>query len=233
MTDGDDAAARSADQPGLLLTTPAGSRFHFDPGALCLELLTTGGPGPYARYEVLHRPADLAAWLPGSRLGLPADAARISPAELTAVRALRDALWRLAAARAQGRTGGPEDHAVLNRAAEHPPLVPRIAPDGTAAAPLPADGAQLASTFARDAIALLTGPHADRVRECGADNCQLIFVDTSRPGRRRWCSMERCGNRHKVRALRARRESEEVPGSPSPAAHSGRAQADRPSESMA
>ncbi|MFE4976657.1 CGNR zinc finger domain-containing protein [Kitasatospora sp. NPDC056651] len=233
MTDGDDSAARSADQPGLLLTTPAGSRFHFDPGALCLELLTTGGPGPYARYEALHRPADLAAWLPRSRLRLPADAVRVSPAELTTTRTLRDALWRLAAARAHGGTGEPEDYAVLNRAAEHPPLVPRIAPDGTAAAPLPADGAQLASTFARDAIALLAGPHADRVRECGADDCRLIFVDTSRPGRRRWCSMERCGNRHKVRALRARRESDEVPGSPSRTADSGRAQADRPSESMA
>ncbi|MEE1805114.1 CGNR zinc finger domain-containing protein, partial [Streptomyces sp. BE133] len=28
--------------------------------------------------------------------------------------------------------------------------------------------------------------------------------DTSRPGRRRWCAMERCGNLHKVRAHRAR-----------------------------
>ncbi|MBD0670385.1 CGNR zinc finger domain-containing protein [Streptomyces sp. CBMA156] len=230
MTEGDD---------GLVLTTPGGGRFHFDPGALCLELLTTGGPGPYARYEVLHRPADLAGWLPLSRLRLPAEAVRISPAGLACTRALRDALWRLAAAHARGATGTPEDYAVLNRAAEHPPLVPRIAPDGTAATPLPADGAQLASAFARDAIALLTGPYADRVRECGAHDCPLIFVDTSRPGRRRWCSMERCGNRHKVRALRARRDSAE----PSPAAAvplppaasptgSGRVAADRPSESM-
>ncbi|KJS55624.1 zf-CGNR multi-domain protein [Streptomyces rubellomurinus subsp. indigoferus] len=205
------------DAAGLLLTTPAGTSFHFDPGALCLELLTTGGPGEYARYEVLHQPSDLAAWLPRSRLRLPAGAVRITADQLAAARTLRDALWRLAAARAHGAPGDPADYAVLNRAAEHPPLVPRIAPDGTPAAPLPADGAQLASTLARDAIALLTGPYADRVRECGAHNCQLVFVDTSRPGRRRWCSMERCGNRHKVRALRARREPEPAPapGSPS------------------
>ncbi|NEE48667.1 CGNR zinc finger domain-containing protein, partial [Streptomyces sp. SID8455] len=42
------------------------------------------------------------------------------------------------------------------------------------------------------------------IRTCGADDCRLLFVDTSRPGKRRWCSMERCGNRHKVRAHRAR-----------------------------
>ncbi len=206
--------------PGLVLHSPGGARFHFDPGTLCLELLPTGGPGPYARYEVLHRPADLVEWLGQSRLGLPPGAVRISDAQLTAVRALRDALWRLTAARARGATvpsdaatdpaSGAADYAVLNRAAARPPLAPQIAPDGTATAPLPGDGDQLASTVARDAIALFTGPHADRIRECGADDCQLLFVDTSRPGRRRWCSMERCGNRHKVRALRARREQNDA-----------------------
>jgi predicted RNA-binding Zn ribbon-like protein len=65
------------------------------------------------------------------------------------------------------------------------------------------------STIARDAVELFTGRFADRIRECGAHDCYLIFVDTSRPGRRRWCAMERCGNRHKVRALRARRDTEE------------------------
>ncbi|MFD8695878.1 CGNR zinc finger domain-containing protein [Kitasatospora purpeofusca] len=196
---------------GLVLHYPGGARFHFDPGTLCLELLPTGGPGPYARYEILHRPSDLLEWLGQSRLGLPADAVRISDDQLAAVRTLRDALRRLTAARASGgrAPADPADHTVLNRAAARPPLAPQIAPDGTAAPPLPGDGDQLASTLARDAIALFTGPYADRIRECGADDCQLLFVDTSRPGRRRWCSMERCGNRHKVRALRARRERPE------------------------
>ncbi|WP_406201873.1 CGNR zinc finger domain-containing protein [Kitasatospora sp. NBC_01560] len=208
--------AVEAPASGLVLHTPGGAEYLFDPGALCLELLTTGGPGPYARYEILHRPADLVTWLGLSRLGparpatAPAGSAPpavdISPEQLSGIRALRDALWRLAAARAHDAAGAPTDYAVLNRAAAHPPLVPQITPAGDAAPPLPADGDQLASTVARDAIALLTGPHADRIRECGADDCYLIFVDTSRPGRRRWCSMERCGNRHKVRALRARRD---------------------------
>ncbi|GAB3952125.1 hypothetical protein GCM10027614_55290 [Micromonospora vulcania] len=70
---------------------------------------------------------------------------------------------------------------------------------------LPADGRQALASIARDAVELFSGPYADRIRECGADNCYLVFVDTSRPGRRRWCAMERCGNRHKIRSLRARR----------------------------
>ncbi|MFJ8432021.1 CGNR zinc finger domain-containing protein [Kitasatospora sp. NPDC094019] len=197
--------------PGLVLQSPGGTRFHFDPGALCLELLPTGGPGRHSRYEILHQPSDLLKWLEESRLALPPGTVRISDDQLTAVRALRDTLWRLTAARASGTRAPdePADHALLNRTAARPPLAPQIAPDGTSAPPLPGDGDQLASTLARDAIALFTGPHAHRIRECGADNCQLLFVDTSRPGRRRWCSMERCGNRHKVRALRARRERPE------------------------
>jgi predicted RNA-binding Zn ribbon-like protein len=33
----------------------------------------------------------------------------------------------------------------------------------------------------------------------------MIYRDESRTGTRRWCSMQRCGNRAKVRAHRARR----------------------------
>ncbi|MGW2562788.1 hypothetical protein ACWCXB_26770, partial [Streptomyces sp. NPDC001514] len=36
--------------PGLTLRTPEGRSYRFDPGALCLELLPTGGPGALARY---------------------------------------------------------------------------------------------------------------------------------------------------------------------------------------
>ncbi|HYN73862.1 MAG TPA: CGNR zinc finger domain-containing protein [Nakamurella sp.] len=61
------------------------------------------------------------------------------------------------------------------------------------------------SAVARDALEVLTGTTAGRLRECEADDCGLLFLDTSRPGSRRWCSMERCGNRHKVRELRSRR----------------------------
>jgi len=71
-----------------------------------------------------------------------------------------------------------------------------------------ASGSELLATIARDAVDLLTGPMVHRIRMCSGQRCYLIYVDTSRPGRRRLCSMEHCGNRHKVRALRARRSKE-------------------------
>jgi predicted RNA-binding Zn ribbon-like protein len=64
---------------------------------------------------------------------------------------------------------------------------------------------EILGLIARDAIELLTGPQRERLRECAAQDCRGIYVDTS-PGRtRRWCSAARCGNRARVAAHRARR----------------------------
>lgn len=206
-----ETAAGSA--PGMILQPPRGAAFRFDPGALCLELLLTGGPGELARFETLHRPADLADWAARSRLS-PAPEVQVTELELATARVVRDAILTAARARAHGEDPRPEDLGPVNAAAATLPLTPLFEPSapGGRRWARPSTGEQLLATVARDAIELFTGPYAHRIRECGADNCQLIFVDTSRPGRRRWCSMERCGNRHKIRALRAREETREEKG---------------------
>ncbi len=193
----------AAATPGLILRSHTGVAYRFDPGALCLELLTTGGPGPYRRWEVLHAPSDLAAWVRRSRLD-PTPVLRTSTAELAQAHELRDALFRVVLAHTRHEGLPAADLEAINAAAARPALVPAIGPDGErqwAGAPT---GTNLVATVARDAVDLLTGPFAHRVRTCAASDCELVFVDTSRPGRRRWCSMEHCGNRHKVRASRAR-----------------------------
>ncbi|MFI1162134.1 CGNR zinc finger domain-containing protein [Streptomyces sp. NPDC020801] len=189
--------------PGLALVSYEGKPYRFDPGALCLELLTTGGPGPFARHEVLRTPADLVAWADRSRLAGGLELT-VGEDEVERARAFRDALFLLTADRAHGRPPAPAHLDLVNETAAHPPLVSRLTPAGTRAWASGATGSQLLSTVARDAIDLFTGPYADRVRECGAHDCHLLFADTSRPGRRRWCAMEHCGNREKVRAHRAR-----------------------------
>jgi predicted RNA-binding Zn ribbon-like protein len=49
------------------------------------------------------------------------------------------------------------------------------------------------------AVQLLTGPHVSRIRRCAAENCDWMFLDTSKRGNRRWCDMSVCGNRAKAR----------------------------------
>ncbi|MFD0414279.1 CGNR zinc finger domain-containing protein [Streptomyces sp. NPDC127108] len=183
---------------------PDGQVYRFDPGVLCLELLATGGPGEFARFETLREPSDLTAWAAASRLG-GCPELTVTEAELAAVRDLRDALFLFTADHAHGRPWNPRHLAALNAAAAEPPLTARIEPDGTRAWAPGGTGTQLLATVARDAVDLFTGPYAPRVRECAAHDCFLLFVDTSRPGRRRWCAMERCGNRAKARTHRATR----------------------------
>lgn len=45
-----------------------------------------------------------------------------------------------------------------------------------------------------------------RIRNCEHQECQLYFVDTSKSGKRRWCSMEICGNRQKAAEFYARKK---------------------------
>ncbi|HIC80680.1 MAG TPA: hypothetical protein EYP07_06905, partial [Kiloniellaceae bacterium] len=58
----------------------------------------------------------------------------------------------------------------------------------------------LQAVLAISAAALLTDPRdRARIKICPGDNCGWLFVDETRNARRRWCSMETCGNRAKAR----------------------------------
>ena len=58
---------------------------------------------------------------------------------------------------------------------------------------------------ALSAVEVLTSGELDRLGQCGGPDCGWLFLDTSRNHRRLWCDMRDCGNRAKVRRLRARR----------------------------
>jgi len=62
----------------------------------------------------------------------------------------------------------------------------------------------LLAAIARSAAELIAEGATSRLRICSNPGCGLFFYDTSRTRRRRWCSMSRCGNRHKVAAFSRR-----------------------------
>ncbi len=198
------------------MTGGDGVTYLFDPGSFCLELLLTGGPPPWDRHEILHTPADLTGWLTGSRLALGqplgADDLRIRPAELRRVRELRDALWRAVPAVIRGDLPAAGDVAVINAGAGEPPRTRLDPATGVRDWAAPVTGTQVLGAAAREAIELLGTDLSSRVRQCEGVRCYLIFLDTSRPGNRRWCSMQRCGNRHKVNSYRRRQPGREPDG---------------------
>ena len=117
--------------------------------------------------------------------------------------------WR--SRRRSGQAIDAGDIALVNGWAAKPPPVERLTlgADGRlAAAGVAQTAAALLALVARDAVELLTGPLRDRIRECEGHGCTVLFVDASRGGRRRWCSMDVCGARSKMAAYRRRRQTD-------------------------
>ncbi|SEK79228.1 CGNR zinc finger domain-containing protein [Rhodococcus maanshanensis] len=192
----------------VTLVAADGARFSVVGGATCIDFLYTGGLGERARWETLHSPHDLAAWASASQLiraSIPPEGVEVGPADLAEAIALREVLWRSINRLADGQPVAEADVDALNVVAARPDLAPRLSA-GVVAVASPVTAARVLASVARDAVALVGGPLAGRVRRCAADDCALVFVDTSRPGARRWCAMSRCGNRDKARTRR-RRES--------------------------
>jgi len=68
----------------------------------------------------------------------------------------------------------------------------------------PCDLDLVTARVAEAAVALITSDRLADVKQCDGPRCGWLFVDESRTHRRRWCSMEDCGNRAKVRRFRQR-----------------------------
>jgi putative stress-induced transcription regulator/CGNR zinc finger protein len=196
------------------------SDWVWDGGRSSLDLLNTVRDRSRRARETLRGPADLAAWL--REASLLGDASDPGEDDLNAARRLRAAIDTLTFPPDPPDPPDPAEHragpqaakaleaakdavAVVNAAAAHAPLGPRLALSGDGHAfvvpPRPSVAAAL-GRIALDAIELLGGD--EQLRVCAADDCGIRFVDRSPSGNRQWCSMRRCGNRLKARRHYAR-----------------------------
>ncbi|MCT9010626.1 CGNR zinc finger domain-containing protein [Streptomyces rhizosphaerihabitans] len=182
----------------------ASYELRFDSGRICLDLTATTHPE-----ERLDSADRLRGWVVASGL-VPAGT------PLTGV----DATWLLGFQELRGHIaqlvrgeldGRPADSALarVNAVALAAPPAPWAvrADDGSLRRGLhtPPNCAELVSVVARDVLDLLTDPPARAsLRQCEGDNCPIVYLDTSRGRRRRWCSSEVCGNRERVARHRRR-----------------------------
>jgi predicted RNA-binding Zn ribbon-like protein len=174
--------------------------FRFRGGHVALDLAATlaARRKPEPR-ELLASPADLDRWLISS--GLTRKAPRATVADVELARELRETIYALASGQ-----GTPQDtraaREALNAVAALPAARPRLGASGEL---LREGNAQdLLATIARMSVELFGGPEHERIRQCEGEGCALLFLDLSRTGSRRWCSMAGCGNRAKARAFRRR-----------------------------
>ncbi|MGY3202022.1 CGNR zinc finger domain-containing protein [Streptomyces sp. TE5632] len=187
-------------------TVTAPHELRFDTGRICLDLLASTHPE-----ERLGSVEAVCAWITGSGL-VPAGTplAHADGSWPTAFRELRGHLARLVRGRpAPGTPAYARALARVNDLARAAPPAPRAVPGDDGALVRRLDGqpgsAALLAVIARDAVDLLTDPLARAsLRQCEGDNCPIVYLDTSRGRRRRWCSSEICGNRERVARHRRR-----------------------------
>ena len=149
--------------------------------------------------DLLDTPAELNAWLRAQarRLSWTGSA---STADWRAVRALREALAELFRARRERSRPATAAVAKVSHALSAPSARVRLVWTGREPrlAPLSVRSRRsaLLGELAADAVAVLTGPQAERLRKCANPDCILQFV--ARNPRRHWCSSALCGNRARV-----------------------------------
>lgn len=180
-------------------------RFAFVGGSVALDFAQTGGEGWKAKWEAWHSPADLEDWAelaPGLRFRPRAD-----DGDLKQARALREAIWETAWAQVQGKPPKDAHLALIVAMAQRPDPAPAWRnghyhlPDGQ-------PFSTVMARAARDALELFGTDRVKRFRKCANPNCYLMFVDLSRPGKRQWCTMERCGGMAKVARHRDRKSKD-------------------------
>lgn len=187
---------------------PLHDGFRFGLGHPVLEFVATLAGRQRNTRDKLQAPVDLGRWL--AQAGL-APLAVCDKDTLAQARTLREVIYRLLeTARSQRRTD-PADVELLNRWARRPAPAPQLDGDLRLSWCSPDPARAALAALAASAAELLSGPGLARVRNCANPPCSLLFIDHSRPGRRRWCSMDTCGNRDKTARYRQRRKAHEIP----------------------
>ncbi|MGH6882300.1 CGNR zinc finger domain-containing protein [Hypericibacter sp.] len=189
-------------------------------GIACLNFAnTSSGRGTPRHQEHLRSYDLLLVW--AEHAGLLAPAQRQSLSELAALQGaaaarvlrraldLREAIYATAEALGHRTTPPADALLILNQELSRAMSQATIRPEASGFAwdwseAEPALDRPL-WPIARSAAELLTGPAHEQVKQCPGAHCGWVFLDLTKNHRRRWCEMEVCGSRAKVRRYRERR----------------------------
>jgi predicted RNA-binding Zn ribbon-like protein len=181
---------------------------HFIGNDLALDFINSAFGTGEDSYDCLADDASALAWLKAAgQLSADID---VAPAGLaTLARSLRTAAGHLIEGTRSDHLGDAE---VVNRILEagRPRRTLELNADAkfTLTEQRRDDSpASLLEPIAAALARLLVEGDLTLVRQCEAHDCTLRFLDVTKSGRRRWCSMAVCGNRMKVAAFRSRKDA--------------------------
>jgi predicted RNA-binding Zn ribbon-like protein len=194
----------------------ANSAFQLIGGDVALDFVNTVDwrGDPTRRRDLLVTFEDLLAWAKASKLLGTAELRAMSAAarsdetratrSLGRARRLREVLARVLAAAGRNAPPAARDVRLLNAFLVAALRHRRLEIHGTTFFWSWTDGERdtfdsLIWPIVLAAAELLASDSRTRIHECAGEGCGWLFLDTSRNRRRRWCTMESCGNRAKAR----------------------------------
>lgn len=181
-------------------------------GSLCLDFANTWGDRSDPAKDRLQDYHALLDWASGA--GTVSERQRAELEKLAHTEAnvaygvfrtaleLRDTVYRMCSEMAAGRRPGEREVAALNAALQTVPRQQLCCGGACCEWEWPADRPDLRQVLwsvIQAAADLVTSDDVTRIRECSAPDCNWLFLDRSRGGRRKWCDMSTCGNRAKAR----------------------------------
>jgi predicted RNA-binding Zn ribbon-like protein len=209
---------------GVVSSAPGPDQLELAGNALCLDFANTVNARPTAQRDYLTSYADLVAWsvyagaLPASEVELlqPQGSRRAAEAVLADAQRLRDTVYAVFSAIVADRRPERSEVERLGEAYAGALANVRIATRVGASSlgdrgpayelTWPVHAGQFDAPLwpvAHSAGELLLSGPLERVGEC--PSCGWLFLDTSRNGTRRWCSMATCGSRDKMARYHRRR----------------------------
>lgn len=186
--------------------------------ALCLDFVNTINSRLYPEHDYLTRYSDLVGW--ANKVGLlsPAQTSQLqkrakqNPTEaenaLQAARTLRELLYRIFSNAAKGSEPARKDMETFTAsyadAISHGQLL-KQEDHYTTTWKLDESLEAVLWPIIHSASELLLSEELAQVKEC--PGCGWLFLDTSRNQSRRWCSMNTCGARDKMRRYLKKRRT--------------------------
>lgn len=152
--------------------------------------------------DALSTPADLRVW--GRRSGLLTDGVD-DAGEFERVREARELLYRLFSARVHESPPAREDRDLLAQLVADAHRAGELDPGLRWRWP-PEELATVRHVAVTSALELLQGN--PRLKQCPGERCGWFFLDATKRGNRRWCSMGECGQDAKTARRRARRRAD-------------------------
>jgi predicted RNA-binding Zn ribbon-like protein len=188
------------------------SELPFVAGHVALDFVNTAEErGDPDAGDALGAPADLRLW--GQRYGLISEEAAPDDedrAEYGRAIEARELLYALFLARRTGQGPAPAQVARLTELGAAAYQAGNLRPHQDGSIHWSWDRSELATIrhiAVTGAIDLLAAEPSARLKQCPGQHCGWFFLDTTKRGNRRWCSMAECGQDAKDEHRRIRRQA--------------------------